>query len=326
MEAAKGFILGREKILLNRYSAMGDVLKVLPFAKALKEAYPDIHLTWLIASPWDELVRCQPYVDDVIVWEQTQRNANFIKSILEVRKRKFDKLLCFQGTDRGAVLSLFSGIPVRVGIHRWASFAYTHKVRNIDKFLGLSIKESQRPWIYVTEKAKLSAKEIRGKSNGPLLFSIIGASKAVKRWPTERWIELCHQLKPLGWTMALIGHGKEEETIASEIVKNAKGAQIINLVGRLSLIETAALAMECDAAVGGDTGFLHMVKLIGIPAVGLFGPTLPGNVGLDDIGVNIVVSCDDAGCERWDCPNQDCLGSIDAKQVIDSLKELLRDF
>jgi len=66
-----------------------------------------------------------------------------------------------------------------------------------------------------------------------------------------------------------------------------------------------------------------MVKLIGIPAVGLFGPTLPESVGLDDIGANIIASCDNAGCERWDCPRQDCLGSIDAERVVYSLKELL---
>jgi heptosyltransferase-1 len=322
----RGLISGSEKVLLNRYSAMGDVLRVMPYAKALKDAYPNIHLTWFVCNPWDELVRCQPYVDEVIVWEQSARNLNFIKAISEIRKRKFDILLCFQGTDRGALLSLLSGIPVRVGAHRWADFAYTHNAEDVGKFIGLDVKQFERPWIYVTKEAEEKAKGIREKVNGPLLFSIVGASKAVKRWPAGRWIELSDLLGHLGWSMVLVGHGEEEENLAWEIVRSSKGLKVINMVGKLNLVETAALAMECDAAVGGDTGFLHMAKLIGLPAVGLFGPTLPGNVGLDDIGVNIVVSCDDAGCERWDCPNQDCLGSIDAKQVIDSLKELLTGF
>jgi len=322
MEVTKGFITGGERILLNRYSAMGDVLEVFPFAKALKEACPEIHLTWFVATPWDELVRCQPYVDDVIVWNQKSRNVNFIKSILEVRKRKFDKLLCFQGTDRGALLSLLSGIPVRVGTHCWAKFAYTHNVRDVAKFLGL--KNCKRPWVYVTKEAESKAKEIRSKVNGPLLFSIIGASKAVKRWPARRWVELSHRLKSLGWGLVLIGHGREEESMASEIVKNVRGVQIINLVSQLSLVETAALAKECDAALGGDTGFMHLVKLIGLPAVGLFGPTLPEQVGLAEIERALVSSCEKVGCGNWECPNQECLGSIKSNEVVDALEKVLK--
>jgi len=323
----KGFSINSgDKVLFIRYSALGDIIKVIPFVRALKDRHPDISLTWLVATPWDELIRTQPYVDDVIVWEQKAKDVNFIKVIREIRRRKFDKLISLQGTDRGTIMALLSGVPVKVGSHRWANFVYTHVTEAVENFLGLSLEGFPKPWILVPDNVRTKVSELLAGLRPPIIFSVIGASKPIKRWPVDRWVELCRAVEALGGSMVLVGHGEEEEAAAEKIVMGAKSKNIMNLVGRLSLIETAALASLCDAAVGGDTGFMHLANAMGLPAVGLFGPTLPGDVGLSGIEKVILTSCEKAGCERWDCPNQDCLGSIEAKQVIDSLKELLRDF
>jgi len=314
---------GTERILLNRHSAMGDVLKAFPFAKAFKETWPRCKLTWFVCQPWDELVRPQPYVDDVIVWEQRARNRDFLKAILEVRKRRFDVLVCLQGTDRGALLSLLSGIPVRIGGHRWANVAYTNVSGDPAPVLGVDMGKCERPFFYVPEASREFAKRRLEGFPRPCLAAVIGASKKVKRWPVASWIELARLLKRHGWTIVLIGQGRDEEEMAKEIVTVSSGSNIVNMVGKTSLLVTSALIDACDVALGGDTGLLHMAYIMDVPAVGLFGPTLPERVGLAGLDKYFISSCSEAGCERWDCPKKECLGLIDPKRVSEALLDLV---
>jgi heptosyltransferase-1 len=313
-----------DRVLLNRHSALGDVVKAMPFAKALKRAFPWCHLTWFVKSPLDELVKCQPYVDDVLIWEEGPRNRTFFKAIKEVKKRRFDKLVCLQGTDRGALLSLFSGIPVRIGNHRWAGFAYTHRVWDVAAFLGIEPERCEKPWMYIPDETILKTRNYLKNMKRPLLFSIIGGSKKIKRWPEKSWIGLLKEMISAGWSAVLAGYGEEEKKMAAGILNALGNENVMDLVGRLGILETAALASVCDAALGGDTGLLHIANSTGVPSVGLFGPTLPEQVGLAGLDKYFISPCSEAGCQRWDCPKKECLGLIDPDNVSKALLDLVR--
>jgi heptosyltransferase-1 len=97
----------------------------------------------------------------------------------------------------------------------------------------------------------------------------------------------------------------------------------MNLVGDLEILETSAVASLCDAVLGGDTGLLHIANSVGVPSVGLFGPTLPEQVGLAGLDKCFISSCKEAGCQRWNCPQKECLGLIDPKRVSEALLRLV---
>jgi len=312
-----------DRILLNRHSALGDVVKAMPFAKALKSAFPRCHLTWFVRSPMDKLVRSQPYVDDVLIWEEGPENRTFFRALIEIRKRRFDKLVCLQGTDRGAILSLCSGIPVRIGNHRTAGFVYTHRVWDVAAFLGIEPERCVKPWMYLPDEAIHKARILLEGTRRPVLFSIIGGSKKNKRWPEESWIRLLREMISAGWSAVLAGHGEEEKKMGARIVDMVGSANVMNLVGDLEILETSAVASLCDAVLGGDTGLLHIANSVGVPSVGLFGPTLPEQVGLAGLDKCFISSCKEAGCQRWNCPQKECLGLIDPKRVSEALLRLV---
>ena len=96
-----------EKLLFIRYSALGDVVRGIPLAATIKETLPNIPLTWLLVHPYEELVKDQPYVDDVLVWDRSRGLKGFIDVILRVRASGFTHLLSFQGTAVGHYRLIF---------------------------------------------------------------------------------------------------------------------------------------------------------------------------------------------------------------------------
>ena len=177
-----------EKLLFIRYSALGDVVRGIPLAATIKETLPNIPLTWLLVHPYEELVKDQPYVDDVLVWDRSRGLKGFIDVILRVRASGFTHLLSFQGTDRSAIIALFSGIKNRAGRHDGhLSFIICHG--KTSQMLGRPVKVDEHRLCYVIS-SKLVAFRDDLLKNAPILgvACVIGASKEIKRWPLCHWV------------------------------------------------------------------------------------------------------------------------------------------
>jgi ADP-heptose:LPS heptosyltransferase len=105
-----------------------------------------------------------------------------------------------------------------------------------------------------------------------------GATQERKRWPEERFAVLGDQLAAeWGCRVAIFG-GPGDEDLADRILRSME-SPAINLAGRLRLGETAAALRRCEIVISNDTGPLHMASALGVPVVGLFGPTSPNQFG-----------------------------------------------
>jgi len=311
-----------ERLLFIRYSALGDVVRAIPIVATIKESFPALYITWLLERPFDELIKGQPYVDDLLVWDRKLGFKGFVRLILKIRKANFTHLISVQGTDRSAVIALFSGIKNRAGRHDRASFVYNMPSEDLAEVLGRPVRvDESRIYYQVSGKLRLFAKSLLEGIPKPHIACIIGASKSVKRWPACCWAELAFMVASSGGSALLLGHGRQEADMAKDIIsllpRKLKG-HILDLTGRLRLDETAAVIGACDLAVGGDTGPMHLALALHKPTVGLFGPTLPGQVGLDKINVKLLSDCRCVGCKNWDC-DKNCLSSIRPKEVFEAL-------
>lgn len=117
------------RILVLRLSAIGDVLHATAVVRTLREKYPRAHITWLVSPPADSLLRDNPDIDRLLVWDRRPVDAAFASGhVLEfirlVRAAKsqfagleFDVALDIQGLFMTGVLALFSGASRRIGIH-----------------------------------------------------------------------------------------------------------------------------------------------------------------------------------------------------------------
>ena len=313
-----------ERILFIRYSALGDVVRAIPLAATIKEALPEARLTWLLVHPYEELIEGQPYVDDVLVWDRKQGFKGFVRLILNIRRGGFTHMVSMQGTDRSAVMALFSGIKNRAGRHDWASFVYNMPSEDMAQILGRPVKvEKDRVYYQVSSELCRFADELLSATPRPRVACVIGASKPVKRWPARSWAELVSMVASSGGSAVLLGHGSQECDMAKEIsslLPKEFQEKAVDLTGKLKLDEMAAVIKACDVVIGGDTGPMHLALALHKPAVGLFGPTLPEQVGLCDLDIKIIADCPFAGCQRWGCPKE-CLSTIPTIEVFNALQK-----
>jgi ADP-heptose:LPS heptosyltransferase len=154
-----------------------------------------------------------------------------------------------------------------------------------------------------------------------------GSKMASKRWPQERFVQVVAKLHQRFPDYQFIVFGDyRDETLGDELVERYRG-DCVNLAGRLSVLESAALLEQCAAYIGNDTGTMHLAAMVGCPCVAIFSSRdAPGR--WDPIGQGHVVLRSDpscAGCMLEECVERKnrCLTDISVDQVIDATIALL---
>lgn len=99
-----------------------------------------------------------------------------------------------------------------------------------------------------------------------------GATWSFRRWPSNRFIELGNWLQENYKAYILIFAGKDEQDLALGIERGLQGEKTINLAGKTTLREMAAILRHCKLFVGNDSGPLHIATAAGVPVVGFYGP------------------------------------------------------
>ena len=109
----------------------------------------------------------------------------------------------------------------------------------------------------------------------PFVLLSPGAGWGAKRWPAERYGSVARQFADAGYGVA-INCGPGEEHLAGEIVQSSGGAA---RALTLNMAELIALTRRASLAIAGDTGPLHLACALGVPVVGIYGPTDPARNG-----------------------------------------------
>lgn len=301
-----------ERLLIVRLSAMGDVIHTLPAAQALRNAFPDAMIGWLIEERWAELL-CAPgsarrgprsperpladWVHTVSLrgWRKSLSKLSTLEQIArvwnDVRATRYQAAIDLQGAIRSAVLARWSGAPVIYGAAQPreapASLWYTRPV--IVRGTHVSEQNLSLAEAVVGEKVTPAAIELprdsaaeekigkRLHDAGIHEFAILnpGAGWGAKRWPVERYGQVARALVGCG-VQGIINYGPGEEGLAREAEAASQGAATAL---PCSVSELIALTRRARLFVGGDTGPLHLAAALQVPVVAIFGPTDPARNG-----------------------------------------------
>lgn len=146
----------------------------------------------------------------------------------------------------------------------------------------------------------------------------LGASHPVNRWPIKHFHELDTILQKRGYKAVLIG-GKQDRALAEEFF--ALGASdALDLVGRASITQTAAVLSHCDLLVSADTGPLHLATAVGTRVVGLYGaadPLRTGPIGDGHIVIQAIIACVPCRKRRCKSGKTGCMEVIKPEVVAD---------
>jgi ADP-heptose:LPS heptosyltransferase len=171
-----------------------------------------------------------------------------------------------------------------------------------------------------------------GGEEGPWVALGFGGGRNVKMaveaksWPLERYRRLATSLESAGARVVWLGDNEDARRLGSAFAG-------INLAGRLSVPQTAAVLATCDLAIANDTMLLHLAGALEVPAIGLFGPTNPAHYRPLHAGSDYLWIGGDAlpcsPCHRDGyyppCPfEQKCMRDLSVESVVDKAKLLLR--
>lgn len=306
------------KILIARLGAMGDILHALPAVTAIRAAFPDWTLGWLVEERWTELLTARgpkPSSEDLspqkpvvnlihtVDTKRWRQNALYHGTLSEMRGARrrvhdlhYDLVLDFQGAIKSAVLVKFSGARATAGFvdprEPLARFFYSQKFPRIGEHVieqnHALAAQALQPYLNGRELPLLApalpcdrAGEDWAKNEverrGIASYAVLNPSAGWggKQWPAERYGAVAqalaqHNLK------SLVNAAPGEESLAQAVI-DSSGANAFAV--NSSIGQLIALIRRARIFVGGDTGPLHLAAALGIPCVGLFGPTDPARTG-----------------------------------------------
>jgi lipopolysaccharide heptosyltransferase I len=292
------------KVAIVKLSALGDVVHALPVAAALRAARPAVRITWLVEPRNAPVLAGHPAIHDVITvdtrrWRRARRPAALLgvgREIAALRRRlratRFDVAIDLQDLVKSGVLTRMTGAPLRVGFdaaycRERASALFTNRhVRPptaarhvVDQYLSLlsalSITPAARAEFRLPcdEAAETSIDEAFAasglKARDRLVVVNPGAGRPEKRWPLDRFAGLAARLARDVAARVLVVWGPAERPMAEAIAESG-GATLAPPTDLLALL---AVLRRASVVVAADTGPLHLAAALGVPCIGLFGPT-----------------------------------------------------
>lgn len=321
-----------------------------PAVRALKEAYPNARISFLVEEGFGEILNGNPYIDEVIEVRGFRRKArdylNILKSAFLLRRKKFDLIVSFHTQLRVHLFSFIIGAKERIGFNlsgfdflntRSIKYDEVKHLHNAKKYLELvkTVGAKEVPLHYVipiSRKEENKVEEILKREavkERRLVGFVVGGGKSStyhlnRRWPLTRWIALAELIKKKYPNVRILLLGDKGDFMLGETLK---GEKITNLCGKLSLKETAALLKKLTVLITVDTSLLHIGSAM-TKVVALFGPTSPDQFA--PIGKQHKVIWKKLPCspcfvnEKYrKCKNNKCMQRIKVNEVFEALESLL---
>ncbi len=265
----------QDNILVIKLGALGDFIQALGPMAAIRAHHPHDTITLLTTPPFEALARDCGYADNV--WARTRPKWHDIKGWLNLRKDlnggKFKRVYDLQNNDRTALyFKLFKPVPEWSGAAPGASLRNASPDRSIGKAFYGHVQTLAIAGITGIVPDTLSWMKGRTDFPGlraPYILIVPGGSPKhpEKRWPPSYFAALCAKAAAAGYQPVILG-AKAEEGIAAEIAASAPGA--LNLAGQTGFYDIAALARGAAAALGNDTGPMHIIAPTGCKSIVLF--------------------------------------------------------
>ena len=316
------------KVLWIRFGAFGDVLQAIARARLFKRRFPDAKLTMLTRPEFANIVEPQDCFEDFIYWDSKHKPAGLLNCVAEVRSRHFDTLVSVHNAVSAAFVAKLSGIPHTFGYKSFGEgFYYGGNVWKWFEELGIDKDLRDIPMIQASEKAQKYASELLAPLPEKKLFCITGASKPQKLWPVEYWPEFIERMLADGWGIVLNGHGNIEKAQNEQILSALKDkTNVLDLTNRMNYDEMCAIIKACSAAIGNDTGPLHLSGLSGTPVFGLFGCTPSQKIGFTMPWFReALCTCPNVGCFNYKCPNLRCMETLTVDMAYDGFKKFEKE-
>ena len=339
-------------ILVVKLGSIGDIIHTLPALAALRKRFPDARIDWIVERRSRDILLDNPMLDDLLEVDTLSWRRRLVlpgtwkaigSSIHRLRRRRYDVVFDFQGLIKSGVCAWLARSSRRIGFElkglreTLAGTFINEQVgipegrrhiidKNLSLLKAVGIETGEREFPLSVSEEMIARGEAALDSMGLVDFVVInpGAGWVTKKWSPELYGELAHQIQGHWDLKSLVIWGPGEESVARTVVESSDGAA--QLAPQTSLRETIPFLTRSKLFVGGDTGPFHLAGALGVPVVGVFGPSDPAQNGPfapEDEVVWKEVSC--SPCYKRRCPGLGtiCLTGIEVPEVLEAVKRRL---
>ena len=344
-----------KEILIIRLSSIGDVMHCTPVAEALKAAWPDCKITWLVGEICADLIKYNPDIDHMMIWsrerfEKHLRAYEFTQAYSmwrwlqsELAVKTYDVVLDIHGLFLTGMIARQAKTSLRIGLQAARELNPLLMTKTakplgkhiIERYLGvlspLGITPATRKMtLVVPAAAKQFAQSYLSKekvsASDKLAIIVPGTTWPTKNWPPELFATTARILAQ-DFKIMLCG-GRGEVARGQEIAIKA-GVPVINAIGKTSLLEMAALLEQATVVVAGDTGPLYMAAALETPTVAIFGPTNPATYTPPGKQSSFVVNERQCSfCHKTTCRTgtSECINRVLPEEVVAQVYQVCKSY
>ncbi len=330
-----------KKILILQTASLGDVILSTPLIEKLHHFFPEARIDFLLKDGYQGVLRKHPHLHHVIVWDKSEKKYKHLRELIRiVRQNKYDAVINVQRFASSGLITALSGAKHRIGFSKNPFFFfYTKRVKHrigtgennphevernlklVEQLTGSNTSFPVRLYPGKQDYAKVSQFKTRK------YITVAPASLwFTKQFPAEKWAEFVSALdKDL--TVYFLGSANETG-LCDRIIEMSGHGNSLNLSGKLSILESAALLRDSQMNYVNDSAPMHLSSAMNAPTTAVFCSTVPG-FGFGPLAERSFVvqtgrklSCRPCGLHGLPkCPKKhfDCAMSIQTEQLLNTL-------
>jgi ADP-heptose:LPS heptosyltransferase len=337
-----------KKILIIRFSSIGDIVLTSPVVRCIKKQLPDAQIYFLTKKQFVPVIEASPFIHRIISFQD-----NLFETIGELRKIDFDCIIDLHKNLRTFFIKSFFPFTAK----------YSFDKLNFEKWLLVNFKINRLPDKHIVDRYFDGIKKLGIENDGEgldffiskenefdtkqlpdnfrtgyVVFSI-GGNHATKKMPVEKWKVIAKQIKIPAIILAGI-----EEWERGEQIRSANSG-IINFCGKTNIAQSASIIRQSQLIVTHDTGLMHIAAAFQKPVISIWGNTVP-EFGMSPYygSQQIINHKSDLSCQRQEirnlhcrpcskighekCPEGhfDCMMKQDENKIAESINKLLQQY
>lgn len=282
---------------------MGDVARTVPLLVALRDAYPNARVDWLVQDTFADVVRAHPALSRTLPfprrefsrWATRGRWASLVTYLRGFSRECYDLVIDAQGLARSGLITRCTGAPRRIGhadARELGWLAYTSRVPSdpemhtvermlsLVRSLGIPASASPRSLrLFTPAEGSGFASSIPSLAGRPYAVLAPTSRWVSKQWPDDRFATLARSLTAGGTPVALVGAASERAQIPACTALARENPDVVDLLGSTRVAQLMDVIEHAALVVGNDSAAVHIAVGFARPLVGLYGPTRLHRVG-----------------------------------------------
>lgn len=267
------------KILIIRFSSIGDIVLTTPVIRCLKKQLPDVTIHYLTSDKFNTVLAYNPHIDTLHTLDKEQ------SAIIDtLRHEQFDLIIDLHHNIRSIKISKAIGAPTKrffkANIEKWLyvnlKINRLPKEHIVERYMQtvahLGVKNDQQGLDFYLPEIQVEEERLPPFFNNGYVGFVIGGAHQTKCLPAEKIASILNKLK--AENVVLLG-GPDDVTKAQQVLALTSHQAVFNACGKFNLMESAWLVKQATRIITHDTGLMHIAAAFQKPIISVWGNTVP---------------------------------------------------